>query len=265
MPAVVAGAECVVSISLLQCSIFHQVHVADACEANLADHLLLDVSLLRRSMIGRCPRHEVMSAFCYFERVYPEAETFAIGIWHWLVILELSELSGIESNMESKMVGNFCQSFLSWRNKGFCSCPLHCIRTKILECPDVTRVGKQSWLDGKEMKSLSTTGCEILTQDGNHHLWGQESLHWKTLPNLPKQKTASYTFLQYNTAWPKQPVDMKYKRPYLGCQHIKLWLASSLEGASLFLAEMLDWSHAVSSVKTFVHSLCNMDSVSNPR
>ena len=83
------------------------MHKADAREGNLADHVLLDMSLLRRTVIGRRPRHEVVSMFCCFERVYPEAEAFTIGIRQdWLVILELSELSGIESSMESKILKN---------------------------------------------------------------------------------------------------------------------------------------------------------------
>ena len=81
------------------------MHKADAREGNLADHVLLDMSLLRRTVIGRRPRHEVVSTFCCFERVCPEAEAFTIGIRQdWLVILELSELSGIESSMESKIL-----------------------------------------------------------------------------------------------------------------------------------------------------------------
>ena len=126
MPAVIAIAEGIGSISFLQCPSFHQVHVADAGKADLADHVLLDVNLFRSSILGRGPRHEVVRTFRRLEWVCPQAESFAIWIRQdWLIFLERSELSGIQSNVESKIFGNSCESFLSRWNKGFCSCSPH--------------------------------------------------------------------------------------------------------------------------------------------
>ena len=126
MPAIMAFAEGIVSIAFLQRSIFHQVHVADTCKTDLADHVLLDADFFRSSILGLSPRHEVVCTFRSFEWICPQAKSFAARVRQdWLICLELRELSGIQSNIESKAVGNFSDSFRSRWNKGFGSCSFH--------------------------------------------------------------------------------------------------------------------------------------------
>ena len=126
MPAIIAVAEGIESIAFLQRSIFYEVHVADTCKTDLADHVLLHVDFFRSSVLGWSPRHELACTFCSFEWACPQAKSFAVWVRQdWLICLELSELSGIQSNIDSKVVGNFCECFLSKWNKSFGSCSFH--------------------------------------------------------------------------------------------------------------------------------------------
>ena len=80
MPAIIAVAKGIVSITFLQRSIFHQVHVADACEAHFADHEFLMWTTSGGVSGDGAPGHETVCSLCCFEWTCPQAESFTVGV-----------------------------------------------------------------------------------------------------------------------------------------------------------------------------------------
>ena len=161
-------------------------------------------------------------------------EPFTTGVWQdGLTILELSDLNGIESNEQGEVVRYLSESFLRRWNKCFRCCSRHSIVYQ--GCLSILK--HKGWESkstvGKKTNLLAPKSCGILTQNGDHHLWGQDSLNWKTLPNLPKQKKRFGTRFFNKTlldprdlwVWNWKTVHGQSKLLY-----IKLWLATPSEG-----------------------------------